>query len=193
MEINYYINNGFTLIEILIVVAIIGIGFALSIPNFKELNQRLYIRSTTREIVSKLQLARLKAISSNRNCYVDFDPDNDGNLNKDFYTAYLDIDGSKDANNKTGLDEYRASRFVLGDTLGIIKGTRLPKGIKFASGQTTKACTFRGLRACFNPTGRGSAGSIYISNQDHSQAFKIVVASTGRIRIARWDGSKWIY
>ena len=57
---------GFTLIEVMIVVAIVGIGVALAIPNFTRWYVQTQLRQTAAEIASQLTLARMTGMSRNR-------------------------------------------------------------------------------------------------------------------------------
>jgi prepilin-type N-terminal cleavage/methylation domain-containing protein len=58
-------EGGFTLIEIMIVVAILGIGSAIAVPSYIQWNARTQLRQATSELQSNLLQARMSA--KNRN------------------------------------------------------------------------------------------------------------------------------
>jgi len=58
-------EQGFTLIEMLIVVAIIGIASALAIPNYLVWQSRSELRQAVTEVQNQLLLARMAALSRN--------------------------------------------------------------------------------------------------------------------------------
>lgn len=66
-------NNGYTLIEIITVIAIIAIIAGFIIPNVVGWVPRYRLRSGAEEIRSTLQLARLNAIKENKTAIVTFD------------------------------------------------------------------------------------------------------------------------
>ncbi|NOS80545.1 MAG: prepilin-type N-terminal cleavage/methylation domain-containing protein [Nitrospira sp.] len=59
---------GFTLIEVMVVVAIVGIGSAIGIPSYLQWNERYQLRQVTSELRSNLLQARMAA--KNRNIIV---------------------------------------------------------------------------------------------------------------------------
>lgn len=58
-------QSGFTLVEIMIVVAIIGIVLAMVTLNFTQLNEKYTVESNTKEIYSILMRARNNASTTN--------------------------------------------------------------------------------------------------------------------------------
>ncbi|MEQ1790810.1 MAG: prepilin-type N-terminal cleavage/methylation domain-containing protein [Nitrospira sp.] len=57
--------GGFTLIEMMIAVAIIGIGSAIAVPSYLSWNARYQLKQAATEIQSQLVLARLMAMNRN--------------------------------------------------------------------------------------------------------------------------------
>jgi type IV fimbrial biogenesis protein FimT len=56
---------GFTLIEVMTVVAIVGVGSAIGIPSYLQWNERYQLRQVTSELRSNLLQARMAAKSRN--------------------------------------------------------------------------------------------------------------------------------
>jgi len=63
-------ESGFTLIEVMIVVAIIGVASALAIPNYVEWKAQHDLRESVSEFSSDLNLARVVAMNRNRQATV---------------------------------------------------------------------------------------------------------------------------
>jgi Tfp pilus assembly protein FimT len=58
---------GFTLVEVMVIVVIIGIGARLAVPEFLQWHARTQLRQATSEIATQLTLARMAAMNRNRN------------------------------------------------------------------------------------------------------------------------------
>jgi type II secretion system protein H len=85
---------GFSIVELMVVVVIMTIIFAASIPAFRTHGADVNLTKGAREIEGTLKLARAKAVSSNRPVVVVFDV-NDGT-----YFLFEDDDG--DGNHDSG-------------------------------------------------------------------------------------------
>jgi general secretion pathway protein H len=65
--------KGITLLELIIVMVIISIGAALMVPNIGGWLPGYRLRSATRDIVSTMRVAQMKAISNNLKYQISFD------------------------------------------------------------------------------------------------------------------------
>jgi len=65
-----YPESGFTLIEVMIVCAIIGIASALAIPNYVDWKAQHDLREAVSEFAGNLNLARIVAMNRNRQATV---------------------------------------------------------------------------------------------------------------------------
>ncbi len=70
--------KGFTLIELMIGIAVLGIVLALGMPSYNAWIQNTRVRNTAESILAGLQLARSEAVSRNQSVRFVFD-DEDGN------------------------------------------------------------------------------------------------------------------
>ncbi|MBN1263267.1 MAG: type II secretion system protein [Candidatus Pacebacteria bacterium] len=60
------VSPGFTLIEFLIVTAVFGIIFSISLVNYQKINRRQVFRQTLNDVLEDLRLAQDKAISGEK-------------------------------------------------------------------------------------------------------------------------------
>ena len=59
------VEGGFTLIELMTVVTIIGVGALLAVPNYTKWNSRYQLKEAAMDITSHLGLARVAAMNRN--------------------------------------------------------------------------------------------------------------------------------
>ncbi len=83
-------QKGFTLVELLIVIAIVAILAVVAVPNFRETMQRNRMVANTNEFISAIQLARAEAIR--RGGQIILAPD-DGTNWPSGLVVYFDADG----------------------------------------------------------------------------------------------------
>lgn len=68
-------EQGFSLIELLVVLALIGLSVVVGYPAMMEWLERYQVRAAASEIASNIQLQRMRAVSQNLEFSIQFDPD----------------------------------------------------------------------------------------------------------------------
>ncbi|MBM3285842.1 MAG: hypothetical protein FJY88_00605 [Candidatus Eisenbacteria bacterium] len=69
-------NLGFTLVETMVIVVVLGLLLAASIPDFADSNRRRRVEAATDQIATALQIARQRAIATRVPHRVVLDPEN---------------------------------------------------------------------------------------------------------------------
>jgi len=87
-------KKGITLMELIIVMAIIALGAVLMVPNIGAWLPNYRLRSATRDIVSTMRLAQMKAVSTNVPYTVTFDEGNNSYIVQYQTTSGLKDDGA---------------------------------------------------------------------------------------------------
>ena len=156
-------ERGYTLFEVLIVVALIGIVSAISVPVFMESNRRGALWSGAEQIGATVRSARLKAISQNTSYRVVFNCPSANELRSLVVTGDPAIDD----------DAGRCGESYEGDS-GTIE---LPGGVAYDVDDTTElVVTGRGI---FTAIGGAIPATITVT---HGAATRILtVSGTGQI------------
>ncbi len=133
-------QKGVTLLELIIVMVIIAIGATLMAPGISSWMPHYRLRSATRDIVSTMRVAQIKAISNNLTYQVSFDPPNSP-ANRSYILQYQDSGGG-----------------IIND--GDVQV--LSSGVQFNT-------TFVGNIAYFFPDSRVTGGNVNLNNSKGSQ------------------------
>jgi len=163
--------KGFTLLELLVTLAVCGILSAIALPHMAQWRDNTRLRTSVMDLFVELQHARMTAVRNNRNVIVAFKTDDQGAVDGT-YTIFVDNGSQKSAmwTHEKGEAVLRSGK--------ILPGVRLLK-VSFAGGIP---------RTRFSPMGfpNGFGGHIYMRNQQ-GRYMGIHVNINGRPRIVRSD------
>jgi len=147
-------HKGVTLIELVVVFVIIAIGAVLLVPNIGAWLPNYRLRSATRDIVSTMRTAQIRAVSNNIQYRVNFNAAEIGAAN-----SYI-------LQHNTGGVWINDGALETVPSGIIVNIDELPTG-----------------RAIFNPNSTSAAGSVTLQNSEGSQRRIALTPATGRVRI----------
>ena len=156
-------ERGYTLIEILVVVGLIGVASAIAVPVFIESNARSTLWTSSENLGASIRQARLKAITQNSSFQVRFACPGANQLRTLVVTGDPDIDDADD----------RCTNSQDGDSAIL----ELPTGVAYTTGDTT-GLNIAG-RGIF--TAVGGAIPLTISVTYGANTRTLAVSATGQI------------
>mgnify|MGYP001053023738 CR=1 FL=1 len=177
-------KNGFTLIELIVVIAIMGIAAAIAIPGFSRWLPDSRLKSATRDVYSNMQSAKLGAIKENGQWALVFNAAGSsyqvvsGGADGDYSTP-----GDNIVKNTTNLTDY-------GSGVGYGPGNAtddIPKN----GAPPADNITYGSDVAVFNSRGTCNAGYVYLENNKNTTTYGVGTRSSGIIRLLKWDGASW--
>ncbi len=186
-------NGGFTLIEMMIVIAIVGIAASIGVPNLMLWFDNLSVKSAARDLYSAMQEARMIAVRQNASTAIVFDT-----ANSSYYICSDSGDGNWDsAGDMTGTGDNVIERRV-----SLLSPTYKNR-VQFGNGNATKDATitegtnfddfitYTSNFLVVNSRGIGTPGYVYLTNPNTGTAYAVGTRSSGLIRLVRWNGTTW--
>lgn len=173
-------SSGFSFVELMVVIAILGIMSAVSVPAFLSALPEKHLKDAARNIYADLQKARLLAVMKNKKITVRF------NETGEYY--YID----EDEKGTVGYKEWNPgeTKGNLADYGGVVYG----KGgaVKdWHKDLITHVVPYQDTIS-FQPVGTAKSDSVYLQYQNEKTiAYAVTATNYGTVKIRRFSGSSW--
>ena len=171
---------GFTLIEVMVVVAIVAILAALAVPSFTDMLQRNRLSAASSALQVSLSLARSEAIKRGADARVTVAANAAAGVWANGWTVF--VDGTSNANGGLG---------PAADVAGATGVTRLevvgaPSGpVSAAQSGTINYFSYSGQGRLIDVSGAGVVNRSFWFSDGTSEKYCLVVNNTGRVRSTR--------
>jgi prepilin-type N-terminal cleavage/methylation domain-containing protein len=168
-------STGFTLIELMIILFILGILMAIAIPSFSSWLPEYRLKRAVRELYSNMQFAKMKAISAHETYRLTFN-----------YTGNSYMLQRPDASIKKNIDFLDYDPY---GNIGYGKGSATKSANSSGGPIPSDFISFQNNRAAFNSRGTGSNGYVYLANSNGT-AYAVGIWSAGFVKIKKWNDAK---
>jgi len=163
-------HSGFTVVELLVVIALIGIIAAIAVPNFIGWLPNYRLRAAAHDLYSNFRKTKLTAVKRNTNCAIRFDDTG--------YMVFVDDDedfekdGSEDEIVQVLWADYKSISVAMDDITFLDNAEASPK----------PCMAFRPNGLPADGGGGFGNGSAKITNTN-DKTMRVIVSQAGSIRI----------
>lgn len=166
-------HKGFSLVEVMIVVALIGILLAVAVPNVLSWLPNMRLKAAARDLFSNMQRTRMEAVKTNQDWTIVFDTAN-------------------------GRYQIRAGDGTIRQTVTFADDYR--SGVGFGHGSATTPIagpfddnvTYSTNVVTFNGRGTGNSGYVYLENVNQdATVYAVGTQTSGVIMLKKWTGGGW--
>jgi type IV fimbrial biogenesis protein FimT len=169
-------QSGFSLIEVMVVVAIFAIVAGVSAPNLQRWMRNYRLKSAVMDLHSNMQLAKLNAVKENRQWKIQFNASGT-------YTLIQCLTNTCETG--TLNTDYRMSKTVSFETA-------YTNEIVFKNPESSTLFFERNPLVFSNTGTTAQPGYAYISNSINSSYYRVGTKYiAGAVHIEKWNGSGW--
>jgi type II secretion system protein H len=155
-------SRGFSLIELLVVVAVIGIMAAIALPSFFTWSTTLKYRDTALGIAAKSRLARANAVTKNLQTRVELDVNG---------KQYRVTEGNSPSSSTTW-------------TTVLSPWVAVPAEVEWRTVIGINCTGTAPLNIIFNPNGSSSGGAVCIETAAFAEEYRVIITTaSGRVRV----------
>jgi type II secretory pathway pseudopilin PulG len=193
-------ERGYTVAEMVVVLALWGALLAMALPSLSELLARSRMQGAVRELVTELRAARSRALAESRSIGFRFEAIGTGWI----YTLHADGDGDGVRVNDiaAGIDPRLGQARSLsqrweGVDLGFLdlgRIRRLPPAAGWMDAWDDPVQCGSSDIIAFSPDGDASSGTLYLTDFRSQMAALVLFGPTVRVRSFRYDPSleEWV-